>query len=58
MQHVLEVDKVDEADYLSGDDAYKKDWMSRRRERWGLLTLNPRPLHSLLTISRHVGGVR
>ena len=56
MQHVLEVDKVDEVDYLSGDDAYKKDWMSHRRERWGLLAMNPRTLPGLLAISRHVGG--
>lgn len=40
MQYVLDVDKVDVVDYLSGDDAYKKDWMSHRRERWGILAFN------------------
>ena len=55
-QHALDVDKVTEVDYLSGDDAYKKDWMSQRRERWGILALNPRTLRGVLAIARHVGG--
>ena len=41
MRHVMDVDKVSEIDYLMGDDAYKKDWMSHRRERWGVLAYNP-----------------
>ncbi len=36
MQHVIDVDKVDVVDYLCGDDAYKQDWMSHRRERSGI----------------------
>jgi len=55
-QHALDVDKVKEVDYLSGDDAYKKDWMSERRERWGILALNPRTPRGVLAIVRHVGG--
>jgi hypothetical protein len=55
-QHALDVDKVSEVDYLSGDDAYKKDWMSHRRERWGILALNPRTPRGALVIVRHVGG--
>ena len=55
-QHALDVDKVTEVDYLSGDDAYKKDWMSQRRERWGILALNPRTPRGLIAIARHVGG--
>jgi len=56
MQNVLNVDKVEVVDYLSGDDAYKKDWMSERRERWGILAMNPVTPRGLLAISRHVGG--
>jgi hypothetical protein len=41
MQHVIERDGVSEIDYLVGDDAYKKDWMSDRRERWGIVAYNP-----------------
>ncbi len=55
-EHALDVDKVTEVDYLSGDDAYKKDWMSQRRERWGILALNPRTPRGVLAIARHIGG--
>jgi hypothetical protein len=55
-QHALDVDKVIEVDYLSGDDAYKKDWMSQRRERWGILALSSRTPRGILAIARHVGG--
>lgn len=40
MQHALDVDKVTEIDYLSGDDDYKRNWMTHRRERHGLLACN------------------
>jgi hypothetical protein len=56
MQHVLDVDKVQEIDYLSGDDVYKKDWMSHRRERWGLLAMNPWTVGGIRAIFRHIGG--
>jgi CelD/BcsL family acetyltransferase involved in cellulose biosynthesis len=42
MEQVLDRDKVVEVDYLIGDDPYKKDWMSDRRERWGLIAYNLR----------------
>lgn len=42
MRYVIEVDQVKEIDYLIGDDSYKRDWMSHRRERWGLIAYNPR----------------
>lgn len=42
MEHVIETDRVKEVDYLTGDDAYKADWMTRRRERWGLVAYNLR----------------
>jgi len=56
MQHVIDVDGVRIVDYLSGDDEYKKMWMSHRREFWGLLGLNPRSVRGLGPIARHVGG--
>jgi CelD/BcsL family acetyltransferase involved in cellulose biosynthesis len=36
MKHVIDVDKVEEIDFLTGNDAYKQEWMSERRERWGM----------------------
>jgi hypothetical protein len=56
MRHAIDVDKVATVDYLTGDDAYKKDWMSHRRERWGILALNPRTVKGLKGIARHAGG--
>lgn len=56
MEHALDVDKVKEVDYLSGDDDYKSQWMSDRRERWGLMAFNPRSVHGILRVVRHVGG--
>lgn len=56
MQHVIDVDQVHEVDYLTGDDAYKRDWMSGRRERGGILAMNPRTVRGAAAIARHVGG--
>jgi hypothetical protein len=42
VQHSLDVDRVVEIDYLTGDDEYKKSWMNHRRERYGLIACNPR----------------
>lgn len=36
MEYVIDIDKVDEIDFLTGSDAYKQDWMSERRERFAL----------------------
>lgn len=51
MEHVINCDGVREVDYGSGDDPYKKDWMTHRRERRGILAHNPR------TIRGFVGGI-
>jgi len=56
MEYVIEVDKVHEVDYLTGDDSYKQTWMSHRRERWGIMALNPWTVKGLLGAIRHVGG--
>ncbi|CAG1022664.1 hypothetical protein MTYM_01892 [Methylococcales bacterium] len=48
MEYALDVDKVEEVDYLIGDDPYKKDWMSHRRERMGIIAFNPRTIWGLL----------
>lgn len=48
MRHVLDVDKVSEVDYLIGDDAYKKDWVNQRRERWGIVAYNLRSVRGVI----------
>ena len=56
MRHVMDVDRVAEVDYLSGDDAYKRDWMAERRERVGLVVFDPRSPRGLLAAGRHFAG--
>lgn len=36
MQQVIDIDKVEEIDFLTGNEAYKQDWMTTRRQRWGM----------------------
>lgn len=56
MQHVIDVDKVKEVDYLRGDDAYKQNWMPSRRERRGVMSFNPHSVKGLALAARHIGG--
>lgn len=49
MQRVLDVDRVTLVDYLSGDDTYKRDWMSARRERIGLRAVRRRSWQGTLS---------
>jgi len=54
MEHVIDIDGVREVDYLTGDDPYKRDWMTHRRERWGLLAINSRTVWGRALIVRHL----
>ena len=59
MRFVIDTDGVREVDYLVGDDAYKKDWMSHRRERMGIIAFNRRSLQGLAgSIGQTLGGLR
>jgi hypothetical protein len=44
MEYVIDKDGVSRIDYLTGDDDYKRNWMSIRRERHGIAAYNPRTL--------------
>jgi len=54
MRHALDVDRVKVVDYLTGDDAYKKDWMSHRRERIGIVAANSKSLAGLTYAARYI----
>lgn len=56
MRHALDTDRVVEVDYLTGDDAYKKSWMSERRERIGLLACRLGSTHGLAVAAREVAA--
>lgn len=44
MEYVIDSDKVEEIDFLTGNDAYKQDWMSQRRDRWRLSFIITNPI--------------
>jgi hypothetical protein len=48
LQHVIDVDRVREVDFLSGDDSYKAKWMLEHRDRHTLLAFNPRRWRGLV----------
>lgn len=55
-ERVIDIDQVAVVDYLIGDDPYKRDWMSLRRERHGLVAYNPRCWRGLYGAVRHWAG--
>jgi hypothetical protein len=55
-QHALDVDRVVDVDYLTGDDGYKRDWMTQRRERVGLVAFRQASVAGSLSWARHSLG--
>jgi ribosomal protein S18 acetylase RimI-like enzyme len=47
-EYVIEIDQVNKIDYLTGDDGYKKDWVSQRQERWGMVAYNKSTMWGML----------
>ncbi len=56
IQKMMFEDKVTELDFGRGDDAYKRLWASKRRQRSGVLLINPRRLKGLAVLARHLAG--
>ena len=56
IRHALDVDRVVEIDYLTGDDVYKKSWMTHRRERIGLMACNLRSPLGLAAAAKEFAG--
>jgi len=53
MKHVIDRDSVIWIDFLSGDDDYKKQWMSVRREVWGIAAYNPGSMRGRVLCFEH-----
>ncbi len=56
MRHSIDNDKAIEVDFLTGDDSYKADWMSHRRERVGLLGFRRASPQGMASALRHFAG--
>jgi CelD/BcsL family acetyltransferase involved in cellulose biosynthesis len=56
LRHLLDQEQVAEINFGRGDDAYKKDWASQRRQHVGVLLVNPWRPTGAYALLRHVGG--
>lgn len=55
-EQALDVDRVAEVDYLNGDEPYKRDWMTFRRERHGIIAFDLTQWKGLSAALRHWVG--
>ncbi len=58
LRHLIDEDHVKEIDYGIGDDPYKQEWMTGRRERWGILSFNKHSFMGRRLALRHIGGAK
>jgi Acetyltransferase (GNAT) domain len=52
MRRALDEDRTVDVDYLTGDDGYKVDWMSHRRQRMGLVAFDRRSAQGLISFAK------
>jgi CelD/BcsL family acetyltransferase involved in cellulose biosynthesis len=56
LRHLLDQEHVTQIDFGRGDDAYKQGWATRRRQRIGILLVNPWRGSGMAALLRHVAG--
>lgn len=54
IRYLLEHDQVTELDFGRGDDAYKQLWATQRRQRLGLVLINPRRPAGAAALTRSI----
>ena len=54
VRSLLDEEHVEDLDFGRGDDPYKAAWTTRRRQRIGLILMNPRRIGGLLALGRSV----
>ncbi len=57
MRRVIDQDHVTLIDYGVGSEAYKQDWMTERKERWGLTVYNPSSFGGLARAAIHFSAM-
>ena len=56
IRHMIEQEHAPALDFGRGDDAYKRDWALSRRQRSGLLLIDPRKPAGAFALARHALG--
>ena len=56
LRHLLDQEHVAAIDFGRGDDAYKQGWATQRRQRIGLLLVDPWRPAGAVAILRHIGA--
>jgi len=56
LRRLIDDERVSEIDFGRGDDPYKRQWASQRRQRIGLLLVNPLRARGLATLGRQAAG--
>jgi CelD/BcsL family acetyltransferase involved in cellulose biosynthesis len=56
IRHLLDNEHVAQIDLGRGDDTYKQGWAVERRQRIGVLLINPRRPAGLIALLRHASG--
>jgi Acetyltransferase (GNAT) domain len=56
LRHLLDEEHVVQIDFGRGDDAYKQGWATRRRQRIGVLLVNPWRISGMAALTRHALG--
>jgi hypothetical protein len=56
IRHMIEHEHVSGLDFGRGDDPYKQGWVADRRQRMGLMLINPRFPRGMIALSRHTMG--
>jgi hypothetical protein len=56
LRHLLDTEHVTQIDFGRGDDDYKQGWAAQRRQRIGLLLVDPRRPAGVAALLRHAAG--
>ena len=56
LRHLLDREHVEQIDFGRGDDDYKQGWAVQRRQRIGLLLVNPWRVSGAIALLQHLAG--